>query len=265
MKRLLIVFLLLTFISSLSAHEFWLSPEKFIYPRGENINVRFLVGENFSGENWRGNRDRVQSLKLYYGGVSDDISQYISTETGDSLQLTMLDEGIVLIAFNSTNSYIEMEADSFNKYLDKDGLTHVLDYRQHKQEMDSLGRELYQRCAKTLLQIGNVNDKTYSVNTGLPVEIIPLSNPYQLKNNDSLKVKILFRDEPLTGALIKTWKRENDSAITASFISDANGEIIFPVITKGKWMVSTVTMIRHEGDSGAQWQSYWSSLTWGYE
>lgn len=265
MKRLVIVFLLLTFISSLSAHEFWLSPQKFIYNRGENINVRFRVGENFSGENWRGNRERVQSLKLYYGGVSDEISLYLSTDSGDSLQLTMLDEGTVLIAFNSTNSYIEMEPDSFNKYLDEDGLVNALDYRQHKQELDSMGREFYQRCAKTLVQVGKVYDKTFSVETGLPVDLIPSLNPYSLKNNDSLKVKILFQNEPLAGALIKTWQQKNDSTITAFYISDTNGEIIFPVTTLGKWMVSAVTMIRMENDLKVQWQSYWGSLTWGYE
>lgn len=43
----------------LQAHEFWLHPDKFIYKRGETINVRFIVGENHEGENWNGNESRV--------------------------------------------------------------------------------------------------------------------------------------------------------------------------------------------------------------
>ena len=70
-KTILLLFLL-TFIPSLFAHEFWLSPGKFIYKRTDKINIRFLVGENFEGQNWQGNNERIQSLKIYYGGVIDD-------------------------------------------------------------------------------------------------------------------------------------------------------------------------------------------------
>jgi uncharacterized GH25 family protein len=265
MKKIILVISLLTFISSLSAHEFWLTPEKFIYKRGDNINIRLLVGENFSGDNWKGNQEKTQSLKLYYGGVSDEISGYLGTNAGDSIQITMLDEGTCLVAFNSTNSFIELEASKFNEYLEEDGLTNALEFRKQNNEADSMGRELYQRCAKTFFQVGKKKDKTFSVVTGLPVDIIPASNPYQLKNQDSLKFKILYKNLPLTGALVKTWHRINDSTITRSYISDANGEIIFPVNTTGKWMVSTVKMERLENDPKANWQSYWGTLTWGYE
>lgn len=265
MKKILLVTSLLTFISSLLAHEFWLNPDKFIYKSGDNINIRFLAGENFVGENWKGNQERVESLKLYYGGVSDDISKYLSPDSGNSLQLTMLDEGTNLVAFNSTNSFIELEAAKFNAYLEEDGLTNALEYRKQNGETDSMGRELFQRCAKTLIQVGKTKDKTFAIVTGLPVEIIPTVNPYQLKNKDSLKVKILYRDLPLKGALVKTWHMEKDSTIKASFTSNVNGEIIFPVTTTGKWMISTVTMKRLNKDAKAQWQSYWGSLTWGYE
>ena len=45
----------------------------------------------------------------------------------------------------------------------------------------------------------------------------------------------------------------------------ANGEIVFRVTTKGKWMISTVKMERLIDNPVADWQSYWGSLTWGYE
>jgi uncharacterized GH25 family protein len=265
MKKIFILSLLVTFISSLLAHEFWLHPDKFIYKRGEKINIRFLVGENFEGENWKGNRGRVQRLKLYYGGVSDNLSEYLSDTPGDSLELTMLDEGTCLVAFHSTNSLIEMEAVKFNEYLLEDGLANAIEYRKQYNETDSMSREYYQRCAKTLIQVGSVKDKTFSINTGMPVDIIPLLNPYQLKNNDSLRIKILYEQAPLAGALVKIWHRENGATAKQQQWSNKNGEIIFPVKTSGAWMVSVVKMKRLEHDEKADWQSYWGSLTWGYE
>ncbi|MBL7752659.1 MAG: hypothetical protein JNN29_14855, partial [Chitinophagaceae bacterium] len=96
---LLLILLILT-----SAHEFWLQPEKFMYKRGESVNIRFYVGENFEGENWKGNKEKINSLQLYYGGVQANISDHITGASGDSLQLNIYDEGNALIAFNSTNS-----------------------------------------------------------------------------------------------------------------------------------------------------------------
>jgi uncharacterized GH25 family protein len=265
MKHILSIVSLFTLYIFLSAHEFWLNPDKFIYQRGEKINIKFLVGENFEGENWKGNKGKIQLLKLYYGGVSDDLSKYISEENGDSLQLAQLDEGTNLVAFNNTNTFIELEPAKFNEYLIEDGLTDAMEYRTLNNETGSMGRELYQRCAKTLIQVGNVKDKTFSVATGMPVDIIPLSNPYRLKNNDTLRVKILFQKQPLADALIKIWRRENNNTTKTNLITDANGEIIFPVSTSGKWMVSTVKMVRLPDGSPADWQSYWGSLTWGYQ
>jgi uncharacterized GH25 family protein len=265
MKKIIFYFSLFALFTFLSAHEFWLNPDKFIYRRGEKINIKFLVGENFEGENWKGNKEKIQSLKLYYGGVSDDLSKYISDETGDSLQLAQLDEGTNLIAFNNTNTFIELEAGKFNEYLQEDGLTDAIGYRNLNNETDSMGRELYQRCAKTLIQVGNVKDKTFSVATGMPVDIIPLFNPYLLKNNDSLRVKILFQKQPLANALIKIWHRDNEHTAKTDLIADAKGEIIFPVSISGKWMVSTVKMVKLRNDAKADWQSYWGSLTWGYQ
>lgn len=267
MKKLLFFFTLFFLLTLLSSHEFWLSPDKFIYNRGEKINIRFFVGENFEGENWKGNNEKIQTLKLYYGGVSDDLSKCLSEEKGDSVELTILDEGTHMIAFNSTNSFIEIDTSIFNTYLEDDGLYNAIEYRKQHNETDSMGRELYQRCAKTLIQVGNTKakDNTYSVLTGMPVDVIPLSNPYSLKNKDSLTVKILFRNTPLAHALIKIWHRKNDKTEKTEFVSDENGQIRFPVSVSGKWMVSVVKMERLDMDEKAQWQSYWGNLTWGYD
>src|SRR6185295_1958458 len=134
LKKTTAIFLLLTFISSLFAHEFWLSPKKFIYKRTEKVDIRFLVGENFEGENWQGNNERIRSLKIYYGGVSDDLSQFITDAAGDSIEYVMLDEGTNLISFNSNNAFIELEPSKFNEYLVEDGLTNALEYRKKNNE-----------------------------------------------------------------------------------------------------------------------------------
>jgi len=265
MRKISIIVFLLTFISPLLAHEFWLNPERFIYKRTEKINVRFLVGENFEGENWKGNNERIKSLQIFYGGVNDDLSPVVTEAAGDSIEYFMIDEGTNLIAFNSNNSFIELEPSKFEEYLKEDGLTNALEYRKQNNETGCAGREFYQRCAKTLIQVGGVKDNTFSFATDLVVDIIPYSNPYNLTNNELFRAKVFYKRSPLRNGLVKVWNRVKNKTEKKEIRTDAEGEIVFRVTTKGKWMISTVKMERLIDNPVADWQSYWGSLTWGYE
>ncbi len=256
--------LILLFVLPALAHEFWLEPQQYIFSRTEEINIRFKVGEAFTGENWSGNREKINELKLYYADIVDDLSEAVTDNEGDSLQFSIHEEGTAMVTFNNINSFIELEAEKFNAYLQEDGLQSAIDYRTHQNETDSIGREYYQRSVKTIVQVGALKTAVYKKQTSLPVDIIPLSHPYQLKDADSLSVKMLFKGEPLANTKIRVWHKLPGSVSDTSFISNEKGEIRFPVTISGEWMVSCVTMTRITDDPKAQWQSYWGSLTWGY-
>jgi hypothetical protein len=64
---------------------------------------------------------------------------------------------------------------------------------------------------------------------------------------------------------VKIWYKDNNKTIKEELLTDQGGIISFRLKRSGSWMVSTVKMVRLENDPGAQWQSYWSSCTWGYE
>lgn len=264
LKYKLTYLLILLLVLPALAHEFWLEPQQYIFSRTDEINIRFRVGESFTGNNWKGNREKVNELKIYYSDIVDDLSDAISDEEGDSLQFSIHEEGTAVITFNNINSFIELEAATFNSYLLEDGLQSAIDYRKQHNETDSIGSEFYQRSVKTIVQVGALKTPVYKKQTTLPVDIIPLSHPYQLKNGESLTVKVLFKDEPLINTKIRVWHKLMGRVIATSFLSDEKGEISFPVSTTGEWMVSCVTMIRLTDDPKAQWQSYWGSVTWGY-
>ena len=264
MKKIITSLLILCAIS-VAAHEFWLQPDRFIYSKGEKSNIKFRVGENFEGENWAGNYSKINFLSFYQFNSKKDITALMSANNGDSLQLTLAQEGTAMIVYNGLNSFIELEADKFNAYLEEDGLKEAIDYRKKHNETDSMSREFYQRSVKTILQVDNKYDDTYKQKTNLPVDIIPQSHPYKLKNGEEITFKVLFQQKPLANHLIKIWHRVNNKTIFTEKMSDEKGLITLPVATTGKWMVSTVKMIRLQNDPKAQWQSYWGSCTWGYE
>src|SRR5215471_8767972 len=146
MKKKISVWLLTFTVINVFGHEFCIQPNKFIYKRGEAINIKFLVGENFKGENWADNRDKINSLNLFFGDVTDkNLDDNLSTNDGDSLQIAMLDEGTTMITLNTKNSFINLEAAKFNEYLKEDGLTEALEYRQKNGDTLKSGTEYYQR------------------------------------------------------------------------------------------------------------------------
>ncbi|PWU02686.1 MAG: hypothetical protein C5B52_04830 [Bacteroidetes bacterium] len=266
MKKILIASVALLLVIALSAHEFWLEPQKFICKRGEPILVRFMVGENFEGENWNGNRSLVNSLKIYSQDFTDDLTDALSDSTsGDSLKLQYFDEGELLLTYQSNNKFIQLEASKFNEYLKEEGLDSIIGQRKSRNETDSLGRESYQRSVKTLILVGNKTNDVSKMTTDLPVDIVPQSDPYSIKNKQDLKIKIFFNQNPLPNSLVKLWHRVHNSTEQTQYITNADGEISVPVSTTGKYMLTTVVMQRQPSDSASQWQSYWSSLTWGYE
>jgi uncharacterized GH25 family protein len=265
MKKILTLFTLFILYTLLSSHEFWLQPDKFIYNYADIVNVKFLAGENFDGSNWSGNNEKIQSLHFYYGGVKDNLADGLTNEKGDSLLFRLCHEGTAMLTFNSVNSYIELEAQKFNEYLAEDGLDSAVAYRLQNNEMDSMGREYYQRSVKTIIQAGGKKDDTYKQETDLPVDIIPLQNPYALKNSDSLTAKILFQKKPLANYKIRLWHKNNGELSALHLISNNKGEINFKIKTTGRWMISAVAMERLTNDKKADWQSYWGSCTWGYE
>ena len=92
MKQKVFFCLLLLIVMNVFGHEFWIQPDKFIYKRGEIINVKFLVGENFKGENWTGDKEKIASLRYYFDEVTDQkLDDNMGTRKGDSLQISMLD------------------------------------------------------------------------------------------------------------------------------------------------------------------------------
>lgn len=260
------------FISTISfAHEFWLAPASYIGKAGQVFNIRFKVGENFTGINWKGNNKKVQQLAQYEpDGTINDLSSLIQ-KNGDSLQTTLYKTGTHLFIFQSTNSFIELDAKKFNEYLKEDGIENTIDYRKKNKEWNLPAKEYYQRSVKTLVNVLGDSNQEASKNpaitnpTTLPLDIIPTINPYQLNSktvNPTIQFTILFKGQPVSNALVNHWqKTTNGKTIRIVKHSNAKGQVAF-LQAAGETMISCVHMVKHTADTTANWQSYWGSLTY---
>jgi uncharacterized GH25 family protein len=273
MKKLICVFLVFAIAIVALAHEFWLQPQTFIYKVGDIANIKFNVGENFIGENWKGNRLKVQQLLHYTpNGEAIEIAERLSNTVGDSLQLPLTVMGTHMVTYQSKNSFIQLDASKFNAYLQEDGLADAIAYRKTNREDTMMGKEYYQRSVKTILQCGNqpsINNCTQP--TTLPLDIVPLSNPYQPQIINQTYIvhqigyTVYFKNKPLPKILVRYWCKQKDGKlITKQQRTNKKGRVSFEH-EQGETMISCVQMERYTADASANWQSYWASVTFNYQ
>lgn len=254
------------------AHEFWLAPQKFSYQAGEKLFLRWHVGEDFTGQNWGGNKEKTVLLRAFSNNYQYDLQPFLSAVKGDSVKLDAITyAGNYTIAYQGNNSFIEMAADSFNTYLAEDGLANVLQWRRENNKDTTRSRESYQRSAKTLVRIKSTMKKSDFMKTsfiaspvGLALDIVPLDNPYNLKQTTSMQFNIYFSGRPLRDGLVRVWHKVNGKTEVKT-LQVIKGLLETTIEPNGTWMISIVKMELLKGDSKADYQSYWGSLTWGYE
>ena len=264
LKNLLSLAGLLLFCSIALAHEFWLEPVKFWLRKNEKVRIDLMVGEDYRGEHSNGHKYKITKLDHYGNGQKRDVRSKVYGDSLSSIDISFATEGSHLVAFNNTSKFIELEATKFNEYLRTEGLDNVIKLREQSKDTLKAGRELYQRCVKTLVQVGNKTDDTYAINTGMRLEIIPSKNPYAQKSKGPLTFKILFNNKPLRNALVLAWHMVEGKTTHETLRSDENGKITFLIDQTGKWMISAVHMTANNNVQEADWQSYWGSYTFGF-
>jgi uncharacterized GH25 family protein len=246
------------------SHEFWLQPRKFKYTLNEEMNVAFLVGENFEGEPWDLKKNKIEKLELSHLTKTIDLRLQVKPEAKEKLKYKFVEEGTYLLSMQSNEAYIELDSVKFNNYLKEDGLENVLNIRRKTNTLDKPAKEFYSRYVKLFVQAGNKTDDTFKKKTAMRIEIIPKQNPCLLKSGDYLQCLVLFNGKPSAHQMVKVWNKIGNTTFQQNNYTENDGTIKFPISSKGPWMVSTVIMIPSE-KPGADWQSFWSSLVFGIE
>lgn len=278
MKKFLLLIGLSLGVSVVFAHEFWLQPSQFFALVGDKINLQVLVGEGFLGERSEGKKNRIIQYRHHTDGPVTDLAPTLSGDTYGDVSVTLTTPGTHLFSFANTPKFLAMKADSFLLYLQEDGLDSVIAARKQRGETAKPSRELYQRCVKTLVQVGDKPTRTFAKNTGMPLEIMAVENPYAKRPGQPVDFQILFMNKPLSGALVRYWNRAvagqssqvtpaNRPSYEEKQRSDAQGRVRFR-LRAGSNMVSVVQMLPVQDTtsvegSPADWHSYWGSLTFG--
>lgn len=241
------------------AHEFWIQPSDFRPPVGKPLDVNLLVGQYFQGDSVVYLPDTFKRFVT----ITARGRQNVSGLPGDdpAARLTPAEPGLMLIAYESTNYELTMEAKAFEAYLAMEGLDGIRALRAKRGEQDKPSREFYSRYAKSLIAVGGRdNGLDASRPIGLRMEIVPLTAIYRLKPGQPLEVQVLYENQPLANAQILALSKTKSKTRLLQR-TDANGRARIVLPHADIWLLSAVHMIPAPDATKADWESFWASLT----
>jgi hypothetical protein len=243
--------------ASLSAHEFWIEPTTFIPASGKVIGIRARVGDGVLGDPVPRDPALLQSLIVDAGSGPAAVVGRDGADPAGLLRVTT--DGRHVVGYLGKPTPVELPAAKFNDYLREEGLETILAERTRLKTADKTARELFTRCAKTLVQAGPARREHRDRALGFPLELVADTNPDLLTPGDEFAVTLLYRSKPLTGALVTAIRRRDGQRISVR--SDATGRARFILPADGRWLIKSVHMTVAPSDADADWVSYWASLT----
>ena len=243
---------------SVEAHDFWLEPTAFAPLPGQSVGVHLKVGEDFVGDAVPRNRLLIDEFV-----VEDAAGRHsVRGRHGDDPAgvLRVRSSGMLVVGYRGKPNAINLAADMFNHYLREEGLDAVIALRAERGETDAPARELFSRCAKSLLFSGLASKGLGDRLLGFTLELVAEKNPYALRAGQALPLRLMYLGRPLPGARVVAINRSAPGQAVAAR-SDKAGRVSLMLHREGMWLVKAVHMEQAPADAGADWMSYWASLT----
>jgi uncharacterized GH25 family protein len=242
---------------ALLAHNFWIEPSTFTPAPGQRLAVRLRVGQELKGDPVP--RDPTLMKRFLAAGPPGDSPVLGVDNTEPAGFESFAAPGLYTIVYDSGRSSVELEAAKFEEYLKQEGLENISARRARQGKSAAGAKEVFSRCAKALLAVGTGSGSGWDRVFGQRLELVAEKNPYALAAGGELPVRLLYEGKPLAGALVMALQRDRPEKVTAR--TDARGRVTLKLGRPGFWLVKAVHMIPAPPDAGADWESFWASLT----
>ncbi|MCI0366675.1 MAG: DUF4198 domain-containing protein [Phycisphaerales bacterium] len=246
------------------AHDFWIEPSTFWSKVQDLIEVRLRVGHVGEGEPVARNAQRIEKFIVAGPSGQNDVPGQDGKDPAGLMRPA--EDGLHVLGYRSNHASIELEAEKFEAYLKEEGLDRIIELRKERGETAEKAREIYSRCAKALVQIGEkpagASESAFPPDRmlGFQLELVAQKCPFDLKPGDELPLQLLFDSKPCEGVLIAAKNHQHPhGAVSAR--TDKDGKAALKITSAGPWLITAVHMIEAPAGSNAQWESLWASLT----
>jgi uncharacterized GH25 family protein len=248
------------------AHDFWVQPIDYWINSNATTSFTLQVGHGpFRQRSPIPTRRITRFEALGPADASFDLRGNLRVgEAADDGNFRFENPGTyVLVLQTDDNAQTHLPSIRFNDYLRAEGLTPALEARARMHRTDADGSERYSRCAKSLVQVGSTVG-VVSKPVGLPLEIVPETNPYGAPRPATLPVRVIYMGQPLSGALVKLTNLGNDASPFEVHETDRDGRAVFPMPASGTWLINVIWTKESSASGETDFETVFSSLSFGY-
>jgi len=241
-----------------AAHDMWIEPTGFTPAIGRIVGFRLRVGQDFHGDPLPRDPNLIEKFIAVDGATTMPL---VGRDGADPAGLMRVaSPGLFVVGYHSKPSPVVLQAPKFNQYLTEEGLEAIAALRAKTGDTNAEAREVFVRCAKSLVLAGPADAAQQDRVLGLPLELVADRSPYGMTTGQSLGVRLLYRDRPLAGALVVALNQRDPMARVAAR-TDKAGHVTLKLSETGPWLIKAVHMIPAPAGSDSQWASFWASLT----
>jgi uncharacterized GH25 family protein len=255
--------------SPAAAHDFWVQPSEYWINPEARTSMTLQVGHGpFRQRSPIPARRITRFQAIGPNGAAVDLREQLrlgsAAEEGE-FQLGNPGE-YILVLQTDDQAQTHLPSIRFNDYLKAEGLTPALEQRARLHRMDADGSERYSRCAKSMVQVGppRAGQSEISQPVGLPLEIVPETNPYAVPQPAELPVRILYGGRPLAGALVKLTNLNDDATPFETHLTDRDGRANFTMPNSGAWLVNVIWTKPLPQTEETDFETIFSSLSFGF-
>ena len=256
--------------SLVAAHDFWLQPSEYWVTSDVRTPITLQVGHGTFRQRSPIPARRITRFQaIAANGAVVDLQEQLrlgqAAEDGDFRLSTP--GAYVLVLQTDDRAQTHLPSIRFNDYLKVEGLTPALEQRTRLHQMDADGSERYSRCAKSIVQVGPLgagSQEQVSKPVGLPLEIVPESNPYGAPRAAILPVRVIYAGRPLAGALVKLTDLNNDASPFEVHLTDQSGRASFSMPDSGSWLLNVIWTKALPRSEETDFETVFSSLSFGF-
>jgi uncharacterized GH25 family protein len=240
------------------AHDFWIEPSAFTPAPGQRVAVRLRVGQELRGDPVPRAPALIRRFAVVGAAGESPVPGVPNTEPAGFASFQA--PGLYMVVYDGNRAPVELDGRKFEESLKQEGLEKISALRASRGQSAAGVKEVFSRFAKSLIAAGNGSGPGYDRVLGQRLELVPETNPYALTGGGVLRVRLIHRDKPLAGALIVALQKGRPEA-KVSARSDSQGRAELKLDRSGFWLVKAVHMIPAPSETGADWESFWASLT----
>jgi hypothetical protein len=228
---------------------------------GAILAAHLRVGQDFIGDPLPRSSALIKEFIVEDGGGRRPL---VGREGADPAGLLRVAApGLLVIGYHSEPSRVTQTAEKFTQYLAEEGLEAIVALRARLGQTGPV-RELFSRCAKSLVLAGAPTAASGDRSLGFRLELVAERSPYALHAGETLPVRLAFEGRPLAGALVVAINHDRP-AEKVSARTDSAGRVRLRLSQGGTWLVKAVHMIPAQPGADAEWESFWASLTFDLE